>query len=141
MPRVFLRMMEKFGIKKSAKEVTDIIQTVDYNGDGEINFVEFVTMIHSWAAPSADTDVDFIFETFAGKTRMVPNGKVSSLSRADLSLACKQLHQPIEDDEVEAIFVGIGLEGRGAMSRKQFKDLFSSTCQQEEVAPKKKGII
>ena len=127
-PHELIRILNKVGIKKSPKEVGEIIKEVDYNGDGEINFVEFTTMLHLMSSgPTTDEDLDAIFDKFAGKHLMVAPD--DGMSRKDLSLACKAYAETMEDSEIDAIFEGAGVKGNELMSREQFRSVFRATLK------------
>jgi|AntAceMinimDraft_5_1070358.scaffolds.fasta_scaffold48480_2 Ca2+-binding EF-hand superfamily protein len=125
-PHELVRILNKIGIKKSPKEVSVIIKEVDYNGDNEINFAEFLAMLNLQSSgPTTDDALDAIFDSFAGKHLMCAPD--DGMSRMDLSLASKALNEPMEDSEIDCIFEGAGILGSELMNRDQFRAVFRAT--------------
>ena len=81
--------------------------------------------------PPSEEDIGAVFDRFAGKALCVISPQ-AAMSRADLSLACKALNQPIEDSEVDELFEASGLVDGDTMSRDQFLALFQD-CQRPEL--------
>jgi len=114
-------VLVKCGIKKTPKEITEIIKEVDYNGNGEINFIEFCTMMNMYSTPTEHSEVDAVFDRFAGKNAM---RKSDTVSRQDLSLAFRAMNEPISDADIDAIFEAAGVIGNGGLNKVQFRELF-----------------
>ena len=121
-PHELNRALIKCGIKKTPKEITEIIKEVDYNGNGEINFVEFCTMMNMYSNPTASAEVDAVFDRFAGKHAM---RKSSTVSRQDMSLAFRAMNEPISDADINAIFEAAGVSGTQGLTKAQFRELFA----------------
>mmetsp|Transcript_30815 Transcript_30815/g.39699 ORF Transcript_30815/g.39699 Transcript_30815/m.39699 type:complete len:128 (-) Transcript_30815:5913-6296(-) len=98
-----------------------MIKEVDITNDGQINFVEFCTMIKSRDKAVHDIELEDIFDKFDGKSNMIKNG---SMSKADLSLAFNSLNVPTDDSEIDQIFESVGLIDNMGMSKAQFCKLF-----------------
>jgi len=125
-PHELVRILNEVGVRKSAKEVSEIIKEVDYNGDNEINFAEFLAMLQlQQSGPTTDDAVDAVFDRFAGKHLMCSPD--DDMSRMDLSLASKALNEPMDDSEIDLLFDEAGITGSELMKRDQFRAAFRAT--------------
>jgi len=125
-PHELVRILNEVGVRKSAKEVSEIIKEVDYNGGNEINFAEFLAMLQlQQSGPTTDDAVDAVFDRFAGKHLMCSPD--DGMSRMDLSLASKALNEPMDDSEIDLLFDEAGITGSELMKRDQFRAAFRAT--------------
>lgn len=115
-------VMGKLGEKPTEEELKDMIASVDLNGDGEIDFDEFLGLM---ALRRSDIDINpeeslkYAFDLFdADGSGYIDRNEVRQLM--------KKLAQTLTNEEIDAIMEEGDADGDGQISFPEFLDLMYS---------------
>lgn len=112
--------MRKLHCTPTETELREMISTVDDNGDGAIDFEEFLVLMKSRVGDGGpDKDLRYAFSVFDRKE----NGYID---RESLKRVMMEFDQPLTDDEMDAIFAEADLEGMGTITFQEFRELMVS---------------
>lgn len=109
------QVMLSLGQNPSDKDLQEMINIVDANGDGEIDFEEFLVMM-SMRAEERDTDGELL-EAF--KLFDLDGG--GTISRNELETLMKCLGQDLTTEEITQIIDEVDVDGDGEISFEEFK--------------------
>ncbi|XP_028676067.1 calcium-binding protein LPS1-alpha-like [Erpetoichthys calabaricus] len=112
-------VMRSLGQTPSDQELQDLINSADVDGNGLIDFSEFLTMM---AKKMKDADVEEeIHEAF----KVFDKDGDGSISAAELHLAMKNLGEKLTEDEIYEMINEADIDGDGQISFEEFKEAFS----------------
>lgn len=109
--------MRKLHRNPTETELKEMISSVDDNGDGAIDFDEFLVLMKSRVGEGGpDKDLRLAFSQFDSR------GK-GYIDRETLKLIMAEFDQPLTEDECNAIFAQADSEKRGRITFPAFKEL------------------
>jgi len=109
------KVFKKLGSNPTDDQIQAMIKRVDVNGDGEIDFEEFLVMM-KMNQQFNDPDKDF---RDAFKT-MDTNGD-GTISKKELSDLFIKLGQKLSDEEIESMMDVVDTDKSGAIDFEEFK--------------------
>lgn len=114
-------VMRKLHRTATDKELRDMIESVDDNGDEAIDFDEFLILAKSRVGEGGpDKDLRFAFSQF-------DRDKVGYIDRMSLQIVMAEWDQDLTEDEMDAIFAAVDLDGNGKITFKEFRELMVRT--------------
>lgn len=110
-------VFRKMGHKNiSDRALIEMIMSVDDNGDGEIDFEEFLVLMTSHIANDPDKELREAFRVFD------TNGD-GSISKKELKSLMKKLGQKLSNEEIDAMMSDVDIDGNGEIDFEEFKQL------------------
>mmetsp|Transcript_23355 Transcript_23355/g.37949 ORF Transcript_23355/g.37949 Transcript_23355/m.37949 type:complete len:114 (-) Transcript_23355:340-681(-) len=113
--------MKSLGQNPTEKELTQMIRSVDDNGDNEIDFEEFLILMSS-KKPSKDDPDKELRDAFA----VFDADNSGSISRSELKKLMKNLGQTLSDAELDAMMDEVDTDGNGEIDFDEFKSMMLS---------------
>ena len=114
-PNELQQVMRKLGQNPTEKELSEMISSVDDNGDKEIDFEEFLVLMKSRIGerdPEKELkDAFAVFDT----------DKSGSIDRKELKRLMKKLGQALTEAELDAMMDEVDTDGDGVISFQEFK--------------------
>lgn len=113
------QVLTELGDKPTDEEIQEMIVMVDENGDGEIDFDEFITLMRLRMGESGDDaeqklrDVFDIFDADGS----------GGIDRDEMRMLMKKLAQTLTEEEITAIMEEVDADGDGEISFEEFKAL------------------
>lgn len=114
-------VMKSLGQNPTEKELTQMIKSVDDNGDNEIDFEEFLILMSSKKPSSNDPDKE-LRDAFA----VFDADGSGSISRTELKKLMKNLGQTLSDAELDAMMDEVDTDGNGEIDFNEFKSMMVS---------------
>ncbi|KAL7526984.1 hypothetical protein ACHAXR_001745 [Thalassiosira sp. AJA248-18] len=111
-------VMKSLGQNPTEKELTQMIKSVDDNGDNEIDFEEFLILMSSKKPSSSDPDKE-LKDAFA----VFDADNSGSISRSELKKLMKNLGQTLSDAELDAMMDEVDTDGNGEIDFAEFKTM------------------
>jgi len=115
-------IMTELGQDPTYEEIEEMIFACDTNGDGEIDFDEFLNLIRLSMGEdgrNAEEHLRDVFDLFD------VDGS-GYIDRDDMRLLMKRLAQDLTDDEITSIMEEVDTDGDGKISFEEFAALCSS---------------
>lgn len=115
-------VMRSLGQNPSEKELMQMINSVDGNGDHEIDFEEFLILMSSKKAKDSndpDKELRDAFDVFDA------DGS-GSISRDELKKLMRNLGQSLSDAELDAMMDEVDQDGNGEIDFEEFKSMMRS---------------
>jgi Ca2+-binding EF-hand superfamily protein len=109
--------MRKLGQNPSEKELSEMIRSVDDNGDMEIDFEEFLLLMKSRIG-TRDPEQE-LKDAFA----VFDTDNSGSIDRKELKRLMKKLGQALSEAELDAMMDEVDENGDGEISFEEFKAL------------------
>ena len=112
-------VMGEFGDEPTKEEIDEMILLVDENGDGEIDFEEFLTLMRLRMGESgedAEQNLRDVFNIFDA------DGS-GFIDRHEMRLICAKLAQDLTEDEIGQLIEVVDQDGDGEISFEEFKTL------------------
>jgi Ca2+-binding EF-hand superfamily protein len=110
-------VMKKLGQNPTEKELIEMINSVDDNGDNEIDFEEFLVLMKSRIGErDPERELRDAFAVFDA------DGS-GSIDRNELKRLMKKLGQALSDAELDAMMEEVDTNGDGEISFEEFKFL------------------
>jgi calmodulin len=111
--------MKKLGQNPTEAELVEMINSVDEDGNNEIDFNEFLVLMKSRISEN-DPDKELrdafaVFDTDGG----------GSICRKELKRLMKKLGQTLSDAELDAMMDEVDTDGDGEISFEEFKAMMS----------------
>jgi len=113
------QVMHKLGQSPTKAELQEMIQSVDDNGDGEIDFDEFLILMKSRIG-SVDAEEE-LKEAF----RVFDTDDSGEIDKKELKRLMKKLGQKLTDSELDAMMREVDTNGDGVISFEEFKYLMT----------------
>uniref|UniRef100_A0A7S2VFZ2 EF-hand domain-containing protein n=1 Tax=Entomoneis paludosa TaxID=265537 RepID=A0A7S2VFZ2_9STRA len=114
------QVMHKLGQSPTKSELQEMIQSVDDNGDGEIDFDEFLILMKSRIG-SQDADEE-LKEAF----RVFDTDDSGEIDKKELKRLMKKLGQKLSEAELDAMMAEVDTNGDGVISFEEFKALMTN---------------
>lgn len=114
--------MTKLGEQPNDEELEDIVKAVDLNGDGEIDFEEFISMMRLRMDERQQDPEEDLREAF----NMFDADGSGFIDRDEVRVLMKKLAQTLTDDEIDAIMDAADSDGDGEISFEEFKSMMLS---------------
>lgn len=114
-----LYAMSQFGEEPTKEEIDEMILLVDENGDGEIDFDEFLTLMRLRMGDSgeeAEQNLRDVFNVFdADGSGFIDHNEMRTI--------CAKLAQDLTDEEINQLIEVADKDGDGEISFEEFKTL------------------
>ena len=114
-------VMKKLGSNPTDKEIQSMIKSVDDNGDGEIDFDEFLVLMS--ANKKNDNDPD---RELKDAFNVFDSDGSGTISRSELKKLMKSLGQNLADGELDAMMDEVDTDKSGEIDFKEFKQMMMS---------------
>jgi len=112
--------MARLGEVLTDKELADMMKSLDSNGDGVIDFDEFVTMMKKRAKERMNEDPEIQLRAVFNKFDADNSGRID---RNEVRMIMKKLAQSLTDEEITSIIDIADLDGDGEISWDEFKTI------------------
>lgn len=109
--------MGKLGETPTDEEIQDMLQAVDANGDGEIDFEEFVALMRLRADDRGDDPEAALQDAF----NIFDADGSGFIDRDEVRMLMKKLAQSLTEDEIDAIMDEVDTNGDGQICFEEFK--------------------
>ncbi|KAI2616913.1 EF-hand [Hypomontagnella submonticulosa] len=119
-------MSQSPGKVPSQAEVEQIIKEVDLDGDGTINFNEFITMMTGQPYPPVDEDAEY-----ASAWKQYEPSLNGSITQSQLRQLMAGLGEPISDAEIEQLVNSV--DGEGKISFKEFEHFMKNRNVENDI--------
>lgn len=112
--------MKKLGSNPTDDDIQQMIKSVDDNGDGEIDFDEFLILM-STKKKNEDPDKELMdaFKVFDADSS-------GTISRKELKKLMKQLGQKLSDQELDAMMEEVDTDKSGEIDFEEFKAMMQN---------------
>lgn len=114
--------MTQLGESPTDEEIEEMILAVDVNGDGEVDFEEFLALMRLRMGESGEDAEQHLRDVF----NMFDSDSSGYIDRDELRALMKKLAQTLKDDEITAIMEEADVDGDGEISFEEFKILMTS---------------
>ena len=108
-------VLKCFGMNPTEAEIQDIINEVDADGNGTLDFEEFASLM---CKKMADTDVELELKNAFNVIDLDANGKISA---PELKRIFDSTGDRVTDEEVEEMIREADLDGDGLIDLEEFK--------------------
>lgn len=116
-------VMKSLGQNPTDKELRQMIESVDDNGDHEIDFQEFLILMSSKKGNNDDPDKE-LRDAF----RVFDEDGNGTISRSELKKLMKNLGQALSDAELDAMMDEVDTDGNGEIDFEEFKSMMVCLC-------------
>lgn len=116
--------MKSLGQDPTEEELARMIQSVDDNGNNEIDFQEFLILMSSNKSNSNDPDRE-LKDAFA----VFDTDGSGLISRSELKRLMNNLGQTLSDEELDAMMSEVDKDGNGEIDFEEFKAMMVSYFQ------------
>ena len=111
-------VMKALGCLPNRAELDQLINEIDEDGSGEIDFDEFLTLMDKkLSEPSTDEELKQAFKVFD------VNG--DNISADELKQVLEQYGQHLSDEEYEEMIQEVDMTGKGEINYEEFKMLMT----------------
>ncbi|XP_063692440.1 calmodulin-A-like [Bolinopsis microptera] len=108
-------MLRSIGLNPSHKEIQEMIAEVDCNGDGIIDFCEFLKMMSRHSNPGVDPE-----QQLAEVFRLFDKDRSGYITQDELRSVMLSLGQPLSDEQLRDMIAYADLDGDGKINLKEF---------------------
>ncbi|KAI5927514.1 calmodulin [Camillea tinctor] len=124
-------MSQSPGKPPTEAEVAQIVKEVDLDGDGTINFNEFITMMtgQPYPAPSSESGSDA--SDYSEAWKQFEPSMQGSITPSQFRQLMAQLGEPVSDTEVEGLINSV--DGEGKLSYKQFEHFMKNRNLENDI--------
>jgi len=113
------QVMRRFGQAPSDKDVQEMIDRVDKNGDNEIDFNEFIELMrHRIANNDPDFELKLAFEA-------IDTDNSGTISVEELKGLMAKVNQHLSEEEIIAIMSEVDLDGNKELDFGEFKEMMT----------------
>ncbi|KFD73297.1 hypothetical protein M514_04581 [Trichuris suis] len=117
----FLSVMQSLGLSASKEEVSRMIIQADVDGDGTIDFSEFVRFLSRWSVPvDEEKELALIFQVF-------DQNKDGLISPNELRSVMLNLGEELSAEDVSTMISAADSNGDGLINFEEFKHLMTQT--------------
>ena len=113
-------VMRSLGHNLSEEEVKDMINEVDADGNGTIDFIEFVSFL---ARRLKDSEAEEELKEAFKKFDKDGNGL---LNEADIKTAMAELGEKMADEDISDMLLGADKNGDGQITYEEFKEIMAN---------------
>ncbi|KAI1491617.1 calmodulin [Biscogniauxia mediterranea] len=128
-------MSQSPGKPPTEAEVAQIVREVDLDGDGTINFNEFITMMtgQPYPAPGSEngSSSSSVASDYAEAWKQFEPSLQGSITPSQFRQLMAQLGEPVSDAEVEGLINSV--DGEGKLSYKQFEHFMKNRNLENEI--------
>lgn len=114
--------MSKLGETPTEEELKDMIRAVDLNGDGEIDFEEFISLMRLRMDEHQRDPEEDLRDAF----NMFDADRSGFIDRDEVRALMKKLAQTLTEEEVDAIMEEVDTDGDGEISFEEFRAMMFS---------------
>lgn len=114
-----LQVMRAIGKNPTEDEILELVMETDLNGNGTLDFEEFVEMMKK--KTSEDDAKDDLREAF----RIFDKDKSGFIDGKEIVLVTSTLGQALTDDELEAFIAEADLDGDGKLDYNEFVQMMT----------------
>lgn len=114
-------VMKSLGANPTDDDLKRMMQSVDDNGDNEIDFEEFLDLMSS-NKPSLDDPDRELREAF----KVFDEDNSGSISRTEVRKIMKKLGQKLSDEELDAMMEEVDTDKDGQIDFNEFKSMMKS---------------
>ena len=115
-------VMSKLGETPTEEELEDMIRAVDLNGDGEIDFEEFIGLMRLRMDERQRDPEEDLRDAF----NMFDADRSGYIDRDEVRLLMKKLAQTLTEEEIDAIMEEVDTDGDGEISFEEFRAMMFS---------------
>ncbi len=112
----FTKILENFGYHISRNQVEDKIIEIDPNGDGELDFEEFVTLMEEYRKKKDQNDNDIVLKAFNSFDKD-NDGKINN---CEFKYILSKLGHSFTEEECNIFFKECNLDKDGLLNYKDF---------------------
>jgi len=109
--------MGELGEQPNDEELEDMIRAVDLNGDGEIDFEEFISLMRLRMDERQRDPEEDLRDAF----NMFDADRSGFIDRDEVRALMKKLAQTLTEDEIDAIMEEVDTDGDGEISFQEFR--------------------
>ena len=110
------KIMKNFGYPMKKSEAQKLVAEIDNNGDGELDFEEFVTLMQKSIQYIDETDEDLVLRAFKSFDKD-HDGKITNY---EFRYILSQLGDMFTDEEVDTLFKECDLDNDGILVYQDF---------------------
>jgi Ca2+-binding EF-hand superfamily protein len=115
-------VMNKLGEEPNDDELEDMIRAVDLNGDGVIDFEEFIGLMRLRMDERQRDPEEDLRDAF----NMFDADRSGYIDREEVRALMKKLAQTLTDEEIDAIMEEVDTDGDGEISFEEFRAMMFS---------------
>ncbi|KAH6654538.1 hypothetical protein BKA67DRAFT_565487 [Truncatella angustata] len=119
-------MSQSPGQPPTAEEVEKIVKEVDLDGDGTINFNEFITMMTGQPYPPQDEDAEY-----SKAWKQFEPSLNGSITQSQLRQLMDGLAEPVSDAEIDQLINDV--DGEGKVSYKEFLHFIKNRNVEDDI--------
>ena len=110
-------VMGELGEQPTDEELEDMIRAVDLNGDGEIDFEEFISLMRLRMDERQRDPEEDLRDAF----NMFDADRSGFIDRDEVRALMKKLAQTLTEEEIDAIMEEVDTDGDGEISFEEFR--------------------
>ncbi|RUS31974.1 calmodulin 1 [Jimgerdemannia flammicorona] len=116
-------VLKSFGQNETTAQLQEMINEVDADGDGRIDFSEFLTLMSRYVHTSSlkETEEDDLREAF----KVFDTDSNGLINSAELHQVLNSLGEKLTNDEVNEMIREVDLDGDGQINYKEFLKIMS----------------
>jgi len=111
-------VMKRFGQNLNNRQIAEMIKSVDFDNNNEIDFEEFVTLMGSRVSNDPDYELRMAFDVIDADG----NGNISI---KELRALMVKVNQHLTNEEIDAIMRECDYDGNGELDFDEFKQLMT----------------
>ena len=111
--------MGELGEQPNDEELEDMIRAVDLNGDGEIDFEEFISLMRLRMDERQRDPEEDLRDAF----NMFDADRSGFIDRDELLVRMKKLAQTLTEEEIDAKIEEVDTDGDGETSLQEFRSM------------------
>lgn len=117
------KVMGRLGESLTDAEIEEMVRALDQNGDGEIDFDEFLELMIQRAAERNERDPE---EQLRDAFNIFDADGSGFIDRNEVRVLMKKLAQDLTDEEIDSIMDEADMDGDGEISFEEFKAIMFS---------------
>lgn len=112
-------VMKRFGQNLNNRQIAEMIKSVDFDNNNEIDFEEFVTLMGSRVSNDPDYELKMAFD-------VIDADGSKTISIKELRDLMVKVNQHLSNEEIDAIMRECDYDGNGELDFDEFKQLMVS---------------